>query len=289
MKDNKQQSTIVGVFDDYNTAQTASRELIEAGIPREDVRVQSNVATGTAGSSIDSYEDRPRESQETGVRGFFQRIFGEHHAHREHYEEALRRGSSIVVVTAPENMVDRTTDILNRNGAIDIDHRVEAYREAGWTGYDPNAPAYTSDEARRERERFGRAGETQTIPVVQEELEVGKRVIRRGGVRVYTEVEEVPVEENVSLRNEHVSVERRPVNREVTPAEADQVHNQSIEVTENSEEPVVSKRARVVEEVVVGKDVTNRTEKVTDKVRRTKVNVEKLGDKGEDPNKNPDR
>ena len=276
MKDTQQSPTLVGVFDDYNAAQTASRELIDAGIPREDVRVQSNVATGAAGSSVGNYEDPSREPQEGGIRGFFQRLFGEH---REHYEEAVRRGSSIVVVTAPENMVARVTDILNNQGAVDIDRRVAAYRESGWTGHDPNAPAYTSEEARLERERFRTAGESRTIPVVEEELAVGKRVIRRGGVRVYTEVEQVPVEENVSLRKENVRVERRPVNREVTPGETDQLRSQSIEVTENSEEPVISKRARVVEEVVIGKDVTDRTEKVTDTVRRTKVKVEKLTDK----------
>jgi hypothetical protein len=43
-----------------------------------------------------------------------------------------------------------------------------------------------------------------------------------------------------------------------------------------SEEPVVQKRARVREEVVVGKETTQRTEKVRDNVRRTEVKVEPL-------------
>ena len=42
------------------------------------------------------------------------------------------------------------------------------------------------------------------------------------------------------------------------------------------EEPVVKKRARVREEVVVGKETTNRTEKVTESLRRTEVNVERM-------------
>jgi hypothetical protein len=45
-----------------------------------------------------------------------------------------------------------------------------------------------------------------------------------------------------------------------------------------AEVPVVQKRARVREEVVVGKETTSRTEQVRDKVRRTEVEVERLGD-----------
>ena len=50
----------------------------------------------------------------------------------------------------------------------------------------------------------------------------------------------------------------------------------TIEVTETSEVPVVAKEARVVEEVVVGKTATDRTETVRDTVRRTDVEVEDL-------------
>src|SRR6201999_650699 len=49
-----------------------------------------------------------------------------------------------------------------------------------------------------------------------------------------------------------------------------------IEVVEYAEEPVVSKEARVVEEVRVSKDATERTERISDKVRRNDVQVENL-------------
>ena len=51
-------------------------------------------------------------------------------------------------------------------------------------------------------------------------------------------------------------------------------HEGTIEVTETSEVPVISKEARVVEEVVVGKTAANRTETARDTVRRTNVDVE---------------
>lgn len=120
-------------------------------------------------------------------------------------------------------------------------------------------------------------GREQAIPVVQEELQVGKREVNRGGVRVFSRVVEKPVEERVQLRDEKVSVERRPVNRNMSAGESAAFKENVIEVRETDEEAVVAKQARVVEEVVVRKDVGQRTETVRDTVRRTDVNVENLG------------
>ena len=114
------------------------------------------------------------------------------------------------------------------------------------------------------------------MPVVQEEARIGKRAVERGGVRVLRRVTATPVSELVRLREERARVERRSVDREATPAELDSFREDSIEVRERTEEPVVEKVARVVEEVVVGREVGERTEKVDDSVRRTEVEVEKL-------------
>ena len=81
------------------------------------------------------------------------------------------------------------------------------------------------------------------------------------------------MQEQVNLREEHVRVERRPVDRPATAADINQ-SAQSLEVRERNEEAVVQKSARVVEEVVVGKEATERTETIRDTVRRTDVNVE---------------
>ena len=172
---------------------------------------------------------------------------------------------------------------MNQHGAVDIDRRVAAYRQTGYERYDPNAPAYKFDEAVREREQYRDVEGRKSIPVVEEELQIGKRMVRRGGVRVYSRVVEQPVEENVTLREEHVHVERRPVNRPAEAGEAGRLREQSIEVTEMAEEPVVQKRARVREEVLVGKETKQRTEKVRDTVRRTEVEVEPLNKDSDSP------
>jgi uncharacterized protein (TIGR02271 family) len=114
------------------------------------------------------------------------------------------------------------------------------------------------------------------IPVVQEELRVGKRVVERGGVRVFSRIVETPVNESVNLREEHVSVERRPVDQPLSTADAAAFKDQTIELRETAEEAVVQKAARVVEEVVVGKEVTQREQQISDTVRHTEVDVQSL-------------
>ena len=197
--------------------------------------------------------------------------------HARYYEEGVRRGGTLVTVAARDERADAVMEIMNRHNPVDIEERAPqwdvrggatattATRAAAPIAQTPQAPATT-----------GR-GE-QHIPVVEEELRVGKREVERGGVRVNAHVREKPVEEQVTLHEEHVKVERRPVDRPATPGDFDKAFKEgSIEVTERAEEAVVQKQARVVEEVVVGKETTRRTETVRDTVRKTDVQVERVG------------
>lgn len=247
-------TTIVGVFDDYSTAESVSRDLANAGIPRDSIHVQSNFRTGAAGRS-----EYGEENHEGGISGFFHRLFGggndEEDNASSHYAEAVRRGSAVVTVTAAADQINSVVEIMNQRGAIDIDRRVEEYKRTGYTGYDPNAVPYTHEDSVRERERNREriSQEGESIPVIEEELRVGKRVVRKGGVRVYSRIVETPVEQSIDLQEQKARVERRPVNRPLEGGEASRMKEQSIEVIETSEEPVIEKRARVREEVVVGK------------------------------------
>ena len=119
-----------------------------------------------------------------------------------------------------------------------------------------------------------RAGDTETIKVMEERLRVGKREVAGGAVRVRSYVVERPVEEQVSLHEERVSVERRPVDRAITGTDAAAFQERTIEARATSEEAVVSKDARVVEEIGIRKEASDRTETVRDTVRSTKVDVE---------------
>jgi len=263
--------TVVGVFEDYSAADRVVRDLTNAGIPRDSIEVKSNFMTGAAGRS-----DYQEENREGGISGFFHRLFGGDESEAGHYAEAHRRGNTIVCVTAPGDQLERAVDIMNSAGAVDIDRHVENYRQMGYQQYDPNAEPYNYDQARSERERFRTNDGGASIPVVEEELQVGKRAVRRGGVRVYSRMVEEPASENIELREEHVRVDRRPTDRVMSEAEMQGLRDQTIEVAEMAEEAVVKKRARVREEVVVGKETSNRTEKVSENLRRTEVNVERM-------------
>jgi stress response protein YsnF len=119
------------------------------------------------------------------------------------------------------------------------------------------------------------SGTEQKIPLVKEDLEVGKRQTEtRYRVRVYTT--ERPVEEAVTLRDEKVVVERRPVTGR-SDGSAPETAPREFDVVERHEQPVATKKARVDEEVVVHKDVRERQEVVRDKVKETKVDVDKSG------------
>jgi len=113
------------------------------------------------------------------------------------------------------------------------------------------------------------------LPIIEEQLAVGKRTVEKGAAQVRTSVAEVPVQESVTLREENVTVERRPVDRAVENAPG-AFKEGTIEVTEMAEVPVVSKEAHVVEEVVVGKNVTEHQETVSDTVKRTEVDVDEV-------------
>jgi len=203
----------------------------------------------------------------------------------EGYAEAIRRGNILVVVQVADNRVDEASRIMQRTGLIDIDREVEGWRSAGWTGFDANADyvnntSYVNNKTTNGTSTRRADLDDETIEVVEEEIHVGKREVETGGVRVKSYVREVPVEEEVTLRQEHVEIERRPVDRPATTADLNAFKEGTIEVRETQEEAVVAKDARVVEEVHVRKNVGERTETVHDTVRRTEVEVEQLGSNG---------
>lgn len=274
--------TVVGVFDDRSSAQQVVEELVNSGFPRSSIDIDSHdTYASDAAKGNTGLTGEVRDHSGGGIGGFFRRMFGEDT--REdygHFAEAVRRGSTAVCVTTDEESADRAADILDRAGAVDVDQRAQSWQQRGYSGFDDSAAPLSSDDISRERQHYQQDTTDRSIPVVQEELEVGKRTVRRGGVRVFNRVVEQPVEEQVTLREEHVRVDRRATDRPAT--EADLRGGEVIEVTEMAEEAVIGKRSRVVEEVTVGKETTSRTETVRDTVRRTDVDVEQLGnDRGD--------
>ncbi len=121
-----------------------------------------------------------------------------------------------------------------------------------------------------------RADSDDLIQVVEERLDVGKRAVSRGKVRIHTSVVERAVTENITLHSETLTVDRHAVNRPVAlgALDVDPFKERVIEMEEIDEEAVVAKSARVVEEINLRKDAADRVETIRDTVRSTKVDIE---------------
>lgn len=169
----------------------------------------------------------------------------------EHYEQGIKNGG-ILMGVKPKSEADRE------------------HFSARWSLPQTATPAAATTSTRT-------GTESGTIPVIEESLEVGKRQVELGTVHVKSHVVETPVSESVTLREEHAAIERRPVDRPASAADLDAFKEETIEVRQTAEQAVVSKSARVVEEIVVGKTATTTTQEIKDTVRKTVVDVERDG------------
>ena len=197
------------------------------------------------------------------------------HEDRTAYGEGLNRGGFMLCAEVDDDEdADEIVSVLEQTSSVDIDERQETWRKEGWSG--STGIRETGGSENRTSER-GNVVEEERIPIVEEQLRVGKREEQRGGARVRSYVEERPVNESVNLREEHVSVERRPVDQTLSSTDLKDeglLRDRTIEMSETSEQPVIGKEARVKEEVVVQKTADQRTENVQDTVRETKVEVD---------------
>ncbi|MFC0252059.1 YsnF/AvaK domain-containing protein [Massilia consociata] len=304
------QHTLIAVFDNRADAQGAMDELLASGFSQQDVRMSGDTGM-SAGSTTTGTTAGTDTDSGTGIgssiKHFFSDLFGsDDDADRmSRYEGAVSGGKHVVTLTAdslPE--VERAADIVERFGPIDIDEHSAGVGMAGMgttagaagmsAGMQQSSSMSAQSAGTLQSTQTGsslqgmqgggqrvdslqRDTATQSIPVVEEQLKVGKREVQRGGVRIFSRIVETPVNESIGLREEHVDVQRRAVDQPISPADATAFKEQTIELRETAEEAVVQKSARVVEEVTVGKQVNERQEQITDTVRHTEVEVERLG------------
>jgi stress response protein YsnF len=242
------QSTAIAIFNTETEARAAVDDLRANGFQSNEIFVSS---------------DASAQRQKGEIKKWFDSIFGqEDENERPYYEGAVRHDKTLVGLNVTPEKVNAAVDLLNHHSPVDVQQDVgetQAARAAVGRG----TATLDTEEAR-------------SIPIVEEQLRIGKRSILRGGVRVHSRVVEKPFEEDVALREEHVRVERVPVDRAGTEADLRSSQDQVVEVKEYAEELVVSKQPRVVEEVRVGKEATERTETVRDRVRHTEVEIENL-------------
>ena len=263
--------SVSAMFDTNADAQNAVSRLETLGISRTQIRTVEGAAQSTE-----------QRASTTDDKGFWDSLgdFFFPDEDRYTYAEGLSRGGVLVTVTGlTAAHYDQVLDILDDEGTVDLAEREESWRSEGWGGYEVS-PHVTG--ARTVGSAVGADGsyadtssktDDESIPIVEEQLRVGKRDTSHGRVRVRAYTVEEPVSETVNLREDRVELERRPVDRAVTDVDT-AFQDRTVEAEEFVEEAVVSKEARVVEEVSLRKTSDTRQETVTDSVRHTEVEID---------------
>jgi uncharacterized protein (TIGR02271 family) len=237
--------TVIGIFQHADQAQEARTYLLANGFE------SSNIDLSSGHNGLSDDESRADEGTGSRISGFFKNIFDDEDDSASHIQ-AASTGTTVTVHTRSEQESLQAAQVLDNFGALDVNGAAEK-----------QTTATTGDT-------------TGSISVIQEDLLVGKKEVQTGGVRLRSRIVERPVEETIRLREEHVHVERTPVNRVATEADFAAFQEGTIEVTEHAEIPVVSKEARVVEEVSLDKEASEREEIISDTVRHTEVDTEEI-------------
>lgn len=287
--------TVIGIFDYGVDAQMAAQQLMSNGIPEDRIDVAVRGARDKSGSTANTANttntpnpvaDRPNPTAATAANqnaattpnpnasaanrtdndeNFFSSLFNDNDD-RSKYAEVAQHGSIVTVHAETKDQAQRAAELLDQCGAIDVDERAEKYKSM----------------PREKRAQWINS----SIPVVQEDMKVGKREVETGGVRLRSRIVEKPVEEHLRLREEHVRVERNQVNRPANEKDLAAFKQGDKEFIEHAEVPMVDKQARVVEEVNIGKETNTREETIRDTVKKQDVEVDKINPKN-DPRTGP--
>ncbi len=229
--------TLFGLSQDENEAHALLNLLFKDGFTKDEV----SIVTKTSADELATLQS----SEDAEVRALADQV-----AH----------GSAVVVVRAGEAHAEKARQILTQHGAL--------LREGPWS-------VNTSQKDLKIRTHELHDGEY-VLPVVEESLEIGKRPVERSRVRIFSRVSERPVEESISLRSEKVHVLRRVASRNVTDADKNLFLDDAFEILEMSEEAFVNKVARVVEEIVLTKEVVEEVKTIRDTVRRSDFQIEQI-------------
>ena len=264
--------TIVAVFDTAAHAEAAIADLVAHGIPSGSIehyaQNDQSVGTTTTGGDVST----------TQHKGLWAWLTGEGETTSQHhdlYDQSIQSGSTVVTVISDGVNVDKIYSVLETHSPVDLDERHSEYSASGAYGAAAGTTTgLTTGMNTTAAPTVGTAatGTEEVLSLSEESLQVGKREVDRGTTRVRRYVVERPIEEQIRLRNETVSVFRRPVTAGATVG-SDAFTDRVITMNETDEEAVVAKSAHVVEEVVVQKAVEERVETVRDTLRREEVEI----------------
>lgn len=276
---------IVAVFATVAEADKAEVALEAASVPRTAMRRyhrEEPVGTGAATATTD-----PAKIEADRPRGFWAWLLGEEGhtsdwrdpSYEERYDNLYAdriQAGNVVLAVYVDTDIERVTQILSDHHPISLEEQpisAAVQEQTLGTAHPPAGATTGATGGTMNLSMPPKEGVVEErIPLAEEQVEVGKRRVE-SPVRVHRYVVERPVEESVTLRDEKVEIERRPASGAARP---DEIGERVVEVHESHEEPDVRhKGAQVVEEVVVRREATERTETVHDTARKEEVEVER--------------
>ncbi|MBV9200954.1 MAG: YsnF/AvaK domain-containing protein [Alphaproteobacteria bacterium] len=259
--------TVVAAFDTAAHAQAAVDALKAGGFHADDISVF--------------------DKNRVGLRqpGLWERMFGGGLAQHEAdvYSQSLERGGNVVAVRVPDNEVAHATGILDIHRPIDVHDRAITTGIAPAAKVEAAAASIAAAPIAAAQKvavspKLAEAHD-EVLRLAEEQLQVGKRMVETGKTRVRRFVTEREASADVTLHEEHADIIRRAVTDPKYVGDIDWA-DATIEVRETAEQALVSKTARIVEEVGLKKIGTDHVETVRDKIRRQQVEIERLGPDG---------
>ena len=119
--------SVTAFFDTQEAADRARGDLVTAGVPSTDVRVATGQASAAEPPHPHGFWDTLRE-------------FFVPDEDRHLYAEGLRRGGVALSVETDAAAYDRVLEILDRDGAVDMEERAAGWRDEGWGGLVGTSP-----------------------------------------------------------------------------------------------------------------------------------------------------
>jgi uncharacterized protein (TIGR02271 family) len=263
--------TLVAAFDTAQHAQAAIEALKAGGFHEDDI----------------SIFDNSRLSAGTGTReaGLWNRLFGgslyQHEA--QVYSDTIARGGTVISLRVLDS------EVAHASGILDVHRPVDVHDRAVTAGIAPAAKVEAAAKtiaaapiaAVQKVAVTPKLAEThdEVLRLAEEQLQVGKQMVEAGRTRVRRFTTERDVSADVTLHEEHAEVLRRAVTDPAYAGELDW-SDRTIEVVESAEHALVSKTARVVEEISLKKVGTEHVETVHEKLRRQRAEIERVDASG---------
>jgi uncharacterized protein (TIGR02271 family) len=232
--------TVIGLFDDKDEAMSAYSALASEGYALADLDILTN----------DDRDDVPKlEAMKQYIPEPDLSV----------YLTGVRNDGTIITANVADSQVSRAASIMSGYEMVNVQQRAEEWHTA-----DASVPVM-----------LDAATDQNVIEVIEEEMQVGKEAVEVGRMRIYNVVTEHEETVDVTLRDETIRVQRRPVSRKVA-ANPDLFKPRSFEMVEMDEIAKVAKTAVVVEEVYLGKEVDERVEIIKETLRRQDVEIEEI-------------